>query len=1065
MKSRKLLLGGVVIAGLVPLTLRGDSAAKPTPTQPTTFQPPAASAPAVPAPQRPLPPRVLVPEADGKTRSLTLAKAEVSVAIAGPLARTTMILTFKNDLPRILEGELDFPLPEGAVISGYGLDVNGEMVDGVPVPKEQARIAFETEVRKGVDPGIAEATVGNNFRTRVYPIPANGTRTVKVEYVSDLDASGSDLLYTVPLRWGQDLPFATLRIEVAQNPQKPVVRWGGRESELPFDQKGERYIAEKNFEQSKFDDDLTLRLPGQATGTSNIVEHFTRATSSTPETFFLVADMPKVPAVAPESARATGRRIGLVWDASLSRESADRKRELALLATHLKSLGSATVDVIVLRNDVSAVQSFPVVNGSSDALMTFLKGVAYDGGTNFGALNLGKPRQGENYAYWLVFTDGLGNLGETMPGDTGAPVYALASDSRANHPLLRALCQKSGGAYLNLNRLDDATASATLGQQPFSLLGVTVDEGRVADIYPNGAQPVLGPVRVTGRLLTDTARVTFRYGANGKVTATKSFTLTRSGATETGLVGRYWASQRVASLAANEEENAESLRSLGIDFNLVTPNTSLIVLENLEQYLRYGITPPKSRAKMYAEYMANVRQKTTDAETQQRAKLASVLAEWNERRQWWAKDFKYSKTFRYAGSKEKGERDGADRNFAEENAPAPAAVATPAPPPADESRAPGGAGGGSDRRTSTAGGAPANARPTSRPAPANRPRASGSGRGVAQDAAKKADMDDESGATGGDVVIKAWSPDTPYLKKMKATSDTEAAYGIYLTQRKEYGTSPAFYLDCAEFFFSRQANVYALRVLTNIAELKLEDPQLLRIVAHRLAQLGHRSVAISLFEKILRLRPEEPQSYRDLALTLADQGDYMARINPAAAVEDYKRSVSLLNKVVLTHWDRFEGIEQIALMEANRIVARAGNLPNGNTCAAAMDSRLLSNLTCDVRILMTWDTDQTDMDLWVTEPSGETAIYSHPRTTIGGRMSNDFTQGYGPEEYCLKNAMPGKYRIQTNYFGSRQQQLTGGTTVQATVITNFGRPNEKRQHLTLRLTQDQRTVEIGTITW
>jgi uncharacterized protein YfaP (DUF2135 family) len=152
-------------------------------------------------------------------------------------------------------------------------------------------------------------------------------------------------------------------------------------------------------------------------------------------------------------------------------------------------------------------------------------------------------------------------------------------------------------------------------------------------------------------------------------------------------------------------------------------------------------------------------------------------------------------------------------------------------------------------------------------------------------------------------------------------------------------------------------------------------------------------------------------------------------------------------------------------MSPYRIIARAGNLPNGNTCAAVLDARLVSNLTCDIRIIMTWDTDQTDMDLWVTEPSGETAIYSHPRTTIGGRMSNDFTQGYGPEEYCLQVAMPGKYRSQTNYNGSSQQRLTGGTTVQATVITNYGRPTEKRRYLTLRLTQQERTVDIGTITW
>ena len=50
---------------------------------------------------------------------------------------------------------------------------------------------------------------------------------------------------------------------------------------------------------------------------------------------------------------------------------------------------------------------------------------------------------------------------------------------------------------------------------------------------------------------------------------------------------------------------------------------------------------------------------------------------------------------------------------------------------------------------------------------------------------------------------------------------------------------------------------------------------------------------------------------------------------------------------------------------------------------------------------MSWDADATDMDLHVVEPSGEEAFYSHNRTTIGGLVSRDFTQGYGPEEYMV----------------------------------------------------------------
>ena len=62
----------------------------------------------------------------------------------------------------------------------------------------------------------------------------------------------------------------------------------------------------------------------------------------------------------------------------------------------------------------------------------------------------------------------------------------------------------------------------------------------------------------------------------------------------------------------------------------------------------------------------------------------------------------------------------------------------------------------------------------------------------------------------------------------------------------------------------------------------------------------------------------------------------------------------------------------------------------------------------------------------------------------------------------MHRAMAGEYRIQSNFYGSGLQTLTGPTTIQATVITHFGRPNEERQSLTLRLTDAKEVIDVGT---
>lgn len=302
-----------------------------------------------------------------------------------------------------------------------------------------------------------------------------------------------------------------------------------------------------------------------------------------------------------------------------------------------------------------------------------------------------------------------------------------------------------------------------------------------------------------------------------------------------------------------------------------------------------------------------------------------------------------------------------------------------------------------------------------------------------------------SARSGASVMVKPWEPDTPYLAKLKTS---ESPYEAYLALRKEYEDSPSFFLDCANFFFEKEDKALGVRVLSNLAEMDLENPALLRVLAHRLAQVSQLQDAERMFRKVLDMRPEEPQSHRDLGLVLA-------------RLEAYGEAAELLYAVVTRAWDRFDDVELIALVELNNLLAAAerADVPVNHK----FDRRLIRNLELDMRVAMTWDADLTDMDLWVREPSGEKCYYSHNRTVIGGRLSRDFTEGYGPEEYLLRRAPGGDYRVEVNYYGSRAQRLFGPVTVQAEIFTDYGRPTEKRQTLTVRLEKEKGVVPLGTV--
>jgi tetratricopeptide (TPR) repeat protein len=238
------------------------------------------------------------------------------------------------------------------------------------------------------------------------------------------------------------------------------------------------------------------------------------------------------------------------------------------------------------------------------------------------------------------------------------------------------------------------------------------------------------------------------------------------------------------------------------------------------------------------------------------------------------------------------------------------------------------------------------------------------------------------------IVIKPWEPDTPYLKELRAAKAGDR-FAVYMKNRANYGNSPAFFLDCADFFREQNQPDLALQVLSNIAELQLEDAALLRVLGYRLLQLDYLDLAAQTFQQVLDLRPEEPQSYRDLALTLARRAGRAAAERKAAPGSqpgqgegrrdiaesvraDYSRAIDLWIQIVLKRWDnRFAEIELIALEELNHIWPKA---KAAGVSDIPLDPRLIKLLDVDVRIVMTWHADNTDIDLWVTEPSGEKAF-------------------------------------------------------------------------------------------
>lgn len=921
---------------------------------------------------------------------IQLTELTVEAEITGMYAQTSQTMVFYNPNQRPLEGSLVLPMPEGAVVCGYALDVQGRMVDGVVVPKEEARRILETEIRQGVDPGLVEQVAGNLYRTRIYPLPAEGTRRVRITYVQELTSEGAGAFYHLPLGHGQHLQEVNVRLTVHQSPVVPVLRgWEGQQ----MVERDQCWISEGRLSGQQ-DHDFHLTLP-------DLPDLFTQVErSEEDEVFFCVSARQHVQ----QQLDWQPARIGVVWDASGSRS--EHAKELELLAQLAQHWPHTTGQLIVLREKPEN----PVAFSSLSQLLELVGQTPCDGASGLSHLRLEADVDA-----WLVFSDGLDTVRPGLPESSGQQIFTITSQAAHNGNLLRLLAEGNQGIFLNLNRWQVAEAVSALTS--------------VRQVSPNlecqGGQqlhrsPSQGRLQLLGRLTVENPRALVTTGSLEAVRL-------EAGQARTGqLLARAWAGRELAALQARNGNPQEGLE-LARRYGLVSEGASLLVLESLEQYLKYEVCPPKSAPKMREDYQRRLKERESEKRHQRSSRIEAVCHMWNERLKWWETDF--------SAQRDNAERAKKARSAEPAERAAFAGGAAPPPPP----------------------GAPPMA-----PAPAAR---------MMMAAAPMMDMmmemncpaapeaeackgEEPSTSPVGSIAIKAWDPQTPYLRALRE-SGPERAYETYLRLRPEYASSPSFYLDCADYFLAQGQTEIGLRVLSNLLELALDDPALLRIYAWRLQQAELYPEAVAILERVLPMRPDEPQSHRDLGLALCD------RWERDGAPQDAYRAAELLYEVVQREWDRFPEIEVIALMELNRLLHKART---AGVEMPTIDQRLVKNLDLDLRISMSWDADLTDVDLHVWEPNGDHAYYGSPRSPQGGLVSLDFRQGYGPEEYVLRKAMPGDYEIKAHYYGSHQQSLLGPCTVLVSVFTDYGRPQEKRQLLTLRLDKPSNEVSVGKIT-
>jgi len=128
------------------------------------------------------------------------------IRIQDQLAAAVIEQEFYNPNPAQLEGTFLFPVPKGAQITKFTLEINGKPVEAELLSADKAKGLYEDIVRKLRDPALLEYAGSDLFKVRIFPIEPNSKKRIRLSYSQLLKSDNGLVNFIFPLNIPKSSP-------------------------------------------------------------------------------------------------------------------------------------------------------------------------------------------------------------------------------------------------------------------------------------------------------------------------------------------------------------------------------------------------------------------------------------------------------------------------------------------------------------------------------------------------------------------------------------------------------------------------------------------------------------------------------------------------------------------------------------------------------------------------------------------------------------------------------------------------------------------------------------------
>ncbi|HIE98994.1 MAG TPA: hypothetical protein EYQ63_18830 [Fuerstia sp.] len=552
---------------------------------------------------------IITVDPNGQETKLSLRKYHVDVHIEDGFARTTIDQTYFNHTQSRLEGTFHFPLPPDASLSRLAMYVNGKLMEGGMAEREHARNTFEKIVHKMKDPALLEWVDGSTFKMRVFPLEARQEKRIVLSYTQRLNSAYGKTYYRFPAGHSMDVVrdwSTSLRVK-----NGGTEKWHSPSHAMTSTPDGSDLLLTAEEQNSRMDRDLVLELG--AAGADELTSPGVKSsgaqwckTTHGGHQYLLLRYRPELPG----KTKRSPRHWVFLFEASADRNPLLARTQIEIIRTLLDNAEHSDTFNIVTANTKAIAFS---KNSLKCSARNIAKAKSYlDQIHLIGALDLQKAltRCGElcdsenetvvvhtGSAIPVLGTQDQSELLKDIPvaaGYVGVGVGKLWS-----RPFMKEAASRSGGYFTQINPDEEvrwrAFELSSLLNTP-RLLNVKVAETgtqsgeatflNFADTIVQGEE-ICAVTRCTaGENLPKSVVVTGLL--NGK--PWKRTVKVKRVAQQAEHLPRSWAKLQIDRLIADGAvEHKNEIIRLSKSMYVMSPFTSLLVLENEEMYTQHNI--------------------------------------------------------------------------------------------------------------------------------------------------------------------------------------------------------------------------------------------------------------------------------------------------------------------------------------------------------------------------------------------------------------------------------------------------------------------------------------------